>query len=261
MRRDRDYTVTGKESFSLLVEAVPPQAAMGEATFFTEIGAPLPVRPVELDELKDFARKLRGVDGKEFDALLALRGALETRDTLALAKAKERLEEVYRLREKADASRPPLLSKESRKQFAEQIAPLIGLPPEESLKHYEGLRPGPKAMENPSRLLSYEVSRIVGMWASVVLWWANEKLLPAIFCFDMKTALYVHTFFIAPTGALGFRSCPYDSRQFFQDRTNQEYCCLAHREAHRMARWRNEKKLRLIEKGTNRGTNGTQKTR
>jgi hypothetical protein len=215
---------------------------MGEATFFAELGAPVAVRPVTLEELKSAAREMNGIEGKEFVALLALRGALETRDELALAKAKERLEQVYRLREAADASRSPLQDAESRRKFSEWIAPLIGLPPEESFKHYEGLRPGPRAMENPYRLLSYEVSRIVGMWASVVLWWVDGKFIPAIYCFDMKTALYIHTFFIAPAGGLGFRICPYDGEQFFQARPNQEYCCLRHREDYRVARWRNKEK-------------------
>src|SRR5258706_2267133 len=95
----------------------------------------------------------------------------------------------------------------------------------------------------------------------IVLWWAEERFIPAIFCLDMKTALYLHTFFIAPVGEIGFRICPHCHNQFFQDRPNKDYCCPAHREAHRVARFRNEKKLRAAEAEIKRRSNGTQKAR
>ncbi|HEX4021725.1 MAG TPA: hypothetical protein VHX63_11300 [Acidobacteriaceae bacterium] len=134
---------------------------MGEATFGSELGPATPVRPVTLKEVIATGRKIRGLDGKEFSALLALREALEACDELALAKAKERLQEVYRLKERDHVSRQLPQNEESRKKFAELMASSIGLPAEESFKHYEGLRPGPRAMKNPSLLLSQEVSRIV----------------------------------------------------------------------------------------------------
>ena len=108
---------------------------------------------------------------------------------------------------------------------------------------WEGLRPGPNALKNPHRLLFLAVSNTVGMWPQVVLWWVDGKFV-AIDCIGpnhehaMKIALYIHTFFLAPTGARGFRICPFDGEQFFQDKTNQEYCCPAHRDAHRVKRWR-----------------------
>lgn len=61
----------------------------------------------------------------------------------------------------------------------------------------------------------------------------------------IRTALYIHTFFIAPTR--GLRICPYDGEQFFQDRPNQEYCTPAHREAHRVKRARWRKKIKELE--------------
>ncbi len=264
MKRNTDITVTGKESFAILVGTVPPETPMGEATFGIEIGPPIPVRPITLKDLKSAARKMNRVDGKEFSALLALRGALETGDKLELARTKERLEEVYLLRQREDAARPQLLDKESRRRLGEQLAPSIGLPAKESLKHFEGLRPGPIATENPTLLLSQEVSRIVAIWAQIALWWVNGRFVPAIYCtglnrdFAMKIALYIHTFFIAPNGEIGFRVCPYCTEQFWQDRPNQAYCSISHREAHRVARWRNEKKLRGT--GKKGGINGTQKT-
>jgi hypothetical protein len=70
----------------------------------------------------------------------------------------------------------------------------------------------------------------------------NESFRPAIYCPDMKVALYIHNFFIAPLAGPGFRICPYDGEQFFQKQPNQDYCCPAHREAHRVARHRAKNK-------------------
>jgi hypothetical protein len=184
---------------------------------------------------------------------------LEARDELALATAKDRLEQVYRLRAKEDCSQPQLQNEESRKKFGELIAASVGLSPGESFKHYEGLRPGPKAMKTPSWLLSQEVSRIVAMWAQIALWWVDGRFIPAIYCFNMKTALYIHSFFLAPSGGRGFRICPCCGEQFFQGRSNQEYCKPAHRDAHRVARFRDKKKA--LKSGKDRKKDVTQKTR
>jgi hypothetical protein len=260
MNRVRYETVTRKESFAILIPASPDEAS-GEATFQMEFGGPQFVRAIRLQELKKTARALKGAAAAHFFALLALRGALETGDKLALANAEEHLERAYQLRE---AENPPT-DPELDRQLGEVFAPSIGLSPKESLRYLGGLRSGPKAGENPSRLFSYEVSQAVGALlhnAQIVLWWMDGAFRPAIFCPDMRTALYLHTFFIAPVGGPGFRICPYDGEQFFQDRPNQEYCCPAHREAHRVARFRNEKKLKTAKaKDNRRKSNGTQKAR
>jgi hypothetical protein len=248
--RDHYKTVTNKESFVILI-ATSPEEAMGEATFLPEsmpgVVSPVPVRPVTSKDVKDAAAKLKGVDAKQFDALLALRGALEARDELALDDARGRMERVYQLRERELTQyRKSPENEETQRYWAELI---------------ESLRLGPKAKQNPSRLLSFDVSRTVGQLnTNIVLWWVDRmrRFIPAIFCVDVKTALYLHTFFIAPTGGPGFRSCLYDGEQFFQDRPNQEYCCPAHREAHRVARFRDNKRRKTEERGKH---HGAQKTR
>src|SRR6185295_19039569 len=98
MDRDHYITVTGKESFALLIPA-SPEEAVGEATFQMELGGPQPVRPFTLSDRKQMARKMKGVAGDHFFALLALRDALESGDTLMLNNARERLERIYHLRE------------------------------------------------------------------------------------------------------------------------------------------------------------------
>ena len=47
-------------------------------------------------------------------------------------------------------------------------------------------------------------------------------------------------------------SAAYCDKPFFQDRSNQNYCCVAHREAHRVARWRASQKLKAQRKGGKR---------
>ena len=68
----------------------------------------------------------------------------------------------------------------------------------------------------------------------LVLWWFEkvEKFMPAIFCPDLKTAIFVK-------GLLGeIRCCPRCEKLFVPRNSNVDYCSPAHRDAHRVARWR-----------------------
>ena len=257
MIRDRNKTVINKESFDILIPASRAEAA-GEATFGVEFGPPKPVRIFTKDDRQRAIKRINGKEGKLFDALLALRGALESRDALQIEAARARLERFYRLREDED---PPYVSKDPEidRQFAEVLAQRSGLSPEEAIKHFEGLRPGPRAKSDPFRLLSYEVSQRVSgpLETELVLWWDGKEFRPAIYCSDHVSALYVHTFFL---GRTRYRICPTCGERFEQLRPNQDYCTVAHREAHRVKRFRNAKKSqqRNKEKG---GNNGTQETR
>jgi hypothetical protein len=237
---------------------------MGQATFLSEAEQVHHVRAITLKEVKAEAKNLRRAEAARFGALLSLKGALESRDQLALNTAKERMKEFYRLRQ---AEQPKIAGFDDdyfERLLGEMIADRVGLSPEEAGKYLSGKRTSPRAEANPQRWFSYEVSQAVGFPlqnAQVVLWWMDGEFRPAIFCPDPKTALYIHTFFLAPAGGLGFRICPYDGEQFFQDRPNQEYCCPAHREAHRVARFRDNKKRKAAEQKTDRRKDGTQKTR
>jgi hypothetical protein len=258
--RDRYKTVTSKESFVILVPASPENAA-GEGNFLGELYGPQPVRVVTLPELKKEGLKLRDSAGAMFFALLALRDALESRDDLALQDSKARLERAYLLRKSEYSVQYPDVGKR-RRLFASLLASPVRIKTmsvEESLQYIERLSPGPQAKADLHRLISYEVSRSVEL-ASAALWWWKGAFRPAIYCSNIETALYFHTFFIAPTGEIGFRICPYCTDQFFQKRPNQDYCVPAHREAHRVARWRNKKTL-AGEETTKRKHDGTHKAR
>lgn len=241
---------------------------MACTTLLSEVQGPQHVRAVTLEEIKKTARQLRGVEAEHFSAMLALRGALGSGDKLAMDRAMDRMKRVYRLRE--NGVREP---GEVHKHFARLFAPDMGMPPKEVLRYMGGMRLGKGAAKNPWILLSYEVTQAVGsgvevfsraarkpfsQWPRIVLWWDGGALRPAIYCPEPATALYIHTFFLAPIGALSFRICPYDGEQFFQDRPNQEYCRPAHREAHRVARFRDNKRRKDEER---RKHHGAQKTR
>lgn len=230
---------------------------MGEATFASEVMGPSHVRAITLDEVKATAKKLRGIEAARFDALLSLRDALESADQLARNRALDSLERVYRLRE---TEAPKMGNSDPILQLGGIFASGTGLTAEEAAKYMQGMRSGPKAAKDVHRLFSYEVSQAVGslFQAEIVLWWMDGAFRPAIYCPDTMTALYIHTFFLAPLGGLGFRICPYDGEQFFQDRPNQEYCCPAHREAHRVARFRDNRRRNKEERGK---LHGAQKTR
>lgn len=73
----------------------------------------------------------------------------------------------------------------------------------------------------------------------MVLWFSPEKhaLLPAAYCLDLKTALLVKSFMTTR-----LLVCPHCLKMFVPSKTSVQYCCPAHRDAYRIARWRAKKK-------------------
>lgn len=284
MSRDPYKTVTG---FVLLTGAEESES-LGKATFLPETEWAIfgrGVRPITLEEIKKAARNLSGEEAAQFGALQMLKKALESRDQLTLREAMERMERIYRMREenlrndRAKCGRPlknEMFRGDINRSFYKDWAALLGKTPEAVFRFVNGLRPGPEAEKNPAILLSYEISRAVSsvdwLWASgsrkapdeyarVVLWLFDGKFIPAIFCQNIRVALYIHAFFLAPAGEASFRICPKCGKQFFQKRANQDYCCPPHREAHRVARLRDKQRQKLIEQRKDEKKYGTQKAR
>jgi len=73
----------------------------------------------------------------------------------------------------------------------------------------------------------------------LVLWFAPEPpgriLTLALFCPDLQTGIFLKSF-------LEVRCCPYCERLFSPRANNIMYCTTAHRDAHRMNRYRRSKK-------------------
>ncbi len=244
--------VTKQSSLPVLIRATAGQQE-GVATFEPELGAPIPVRRFKDSDLKDAANHMTEAEARHFHAVIALAHALQDpSDTIALRKANAAFDEAYRLRR----AEPTTFAKLGE-DFAIALGRAIGAPPQEAAEIYDRKRPGPRAASDPRWMLSYAVSEGLGISSQLVLWWTGVRFTPAIWCYDMKTAFYVRAL-LSAVGGKGLRICPHCSKPFVQKRPDQDYCSIAHREAHRVARWRAAKVKPPREKG---GRNVTRKTR
>jgi hypothetical protein len=247
MQRDRYNTVTAKKDMLPVLIASSPEAQEGLATFQQELG----VQPIRTFRDKDLSSNLKKhlseSEVQHFLAVIGLKEALKKRtDTIALENALGHLRKAYELR-KAE----PQFGRSFTNEAAQGFAKLIGLPPQEALKHLQFLRPGPRASEDPGWLLSYEFSTV--LWeVQFVLWWNNQTFRPALWCPSIKTAFYAR----ALLGSI--RICPHCGQLFPQHRPDQKYCSVRHREAHRVARWRLQQKQKATGK---KEKNVTGKTR
>jgi len=281
MKRDEYKTVTG---FVLLVPASKLEA-MGKANFLTNFQEKY-VRLVSLEDIQRTAARLKGADADHFDACLYLKAAMNG-DSFAIIKSVDRFARVLHAREEAwkvrdQREREERIRKKVQsgwvahpdgsftKDFGNKGGVITELPSKSTSDfRSKEAKSAPEflaelyAKEITSAILSEPVIYALNDEPSrskppqIVNWYFGGNFRPAIYCEDLKSALYIHTFLLAPTGVVGFRACPYDGAHFFQDRPNQEYCCPAHREAHRVARFRHAKKLKAAEqqkKGERRGT-------
>ncbi len=253
MQRDRNNSVTPKKKTLPVLIASSPEAQEGVATFQQELG----VQPVRTFRDKDLSyanlkEHLSESETQHFLAVIALKEALKKRtDTIALENALGQLRKAYELRQAE-----PQFGDAYTNEAAQGFARLIGLSPQEALKHLQFLRPGPRASKDPGWLLSYELSTALSE-VQFVLWWTDETFRPALWCPNMKTAFYARAL-IDVIGGKGIRICPHCGQLFPQDRPDQNYCSVAHREAHRVARWRLQQKRKSTGK---KGKNVTRKTR
>lgn len=285
MNRDTYKTVTG---FVLLVPASKFEA-MGRANFLASFQEKY-VRVVSLEDIQRTAARLKGVDADHFDACLYLKATMNG-DTFAIVKSVDRFARVLDARQEASDARDRREREERikkkvqsgwvahsdgsfTKDFGDKGGVITELPSKSSFEfRSREAKSAPEflvelyAKEITSAILSKPVVDATDEESpqskppQIVNWYFEGGFRPAIYCEDLKSALYIHTFLLAPTGVVGFRACPYDGAHFFQDRPNQEYCCPAHREAHRVARFRHAKKLKAAERQKKGELRGTKKAR
>ena len=76
--------------------------------------------------------------------------------------------------------------------------------------------------------------------ARLVLWWNSRKkqFLPAIFCPDYRTAMFVRA------AMKDLRACPDCDKPFIQERADQEYCSTRCGTRHRVRRMREKRRSR-----------------
>jgi len=226
-----------------LVNLTPPNSSFKE-----NLAGEHPVRVLRNQELdmrseagRKFWRGLPETDRNRLLALLGLRQALESDDRLSV---KKREDAYLKIIPEILAAAPMQSHKKSlieKVLEAAQNAPQYGMSDSMRADLIAGLSglfaKRERSLAVLQRLLNHAVRN-----ARLMLWRrTNEKaLLPAIYCPDAATALYVSA--LVKIG--GFRAllvCPHCGNAFLQQRSDQDYCSIRCREAHRVARWRAEK--------------------
>jgi hypothetical protein len=78
----------------------------------------------------------------------------------------------------------------------------------------------------------------------LILWKKDKdrKLAPGLYSPTLRSAFWIHALMSGIGTGKGFRICPKCSKIFWQDRPDQNYCSVKCREAHRIERWRANKK-------------------
>jgi len=195
-----------RQTIPLLVPCPPKEPHDGIANFYIEKtphghrSGPR-IRLVTQKDLRD-AELRKTLDQRELDLLIGavmLRHGLEKRD------------------------------EHERRHGFEKLMPWLdpGLNSAGLLDHFAGV-PGHAVIK-----LSRAATQLVED-ARLVLWFwpKQQRFTPAVYCPSLKTALFINSL-------LGrIRVCPYCATVFTTEKKNVDYCCTAHRDAHRMARWR-----------------------
>lgn len=209
------------------------------------------VRELTQADLDPNSRKspLRVVPKSDRDfvlAVVALLQGLEQKDRIAIASARERV--VIALGRKRGVRLDT--------EWVRRVASQLGLKPGCKATAVELGTLGPGQSADIRWLFSAVVSGELDP-VRLVLWWFEGRFRPALYCPDLKSALFTFILMRIVTGR-GWGVCPHCGDFFIQKRSDQTYCAIAHREAHRVARWRAAKVSRLKKKG---GQNGARKTR
>ena len=188
-----------------------------------------PVRALRDEELRPGAKanligRLKPADQNRLLGLIGMRQALESGDSLQI----ENLEKAYQKlvpnilamswpQPKADSPTMEIIEAATARTFAQ--------------------RGKSDALALLARLLTRALRR-----GRLVLWWEEKKqrFLPALYCPDFATALYVRAL-LGIVGGKALLLCPRCGNPFFQERSDQDYCSVGCREAHRVARWRASK--------------------
>jgi hypothetical protein len=165
-------------------------------------------------------------DREIFLAIVALLKGLEKKDGIAITSARERI--VIGLARRQNVGLDS--------DWVQRVARELGLKPGRQAKALELITLGPGQAVNIRWLFSGVVSDELDP-VRLVLWWSGSKFRPALYCPDLKCALFTFVLMRIVAGR-GWGVCLHCGAFFVQKRSDQTYCTIAHREAHRVARWR-----------------------
>jgi hypothetical protein len=264
MLMQRRYINTVTE-FPVLVPCAPKDQD-GLATFLTELSNTQPVRVVTEADFSSNSRRLKlalsamwDYEREQFKAIIALLSALQSDDKLAIARARGFVAQALALKREGDKKLGLIPAREDDVDFGRILIAAFGLQPgqeKEAIQRWSGYRRGPMAESDDKWLLSQLMSEALEP-VRLVLWWTGDRFGPALYCPEPKAALYTFILMKIAVGR-GWGVCPYCGQFFVQKRSDQNYCTVAHREAHRVARWREG---RASQSKKRRGQNGTRKAR
>jgi hypothetical protein len=243
-QRGRIKAVT--EDVPILVTAEPGQRGL-PATF--ALAADLFVRVFEDSELGRAIQRLPSDQKAHFLSVVELKKALECSDKLALQRATERLQTALELRPKP-SNRDTVEDERNKSDLYQKLANVLGLGSgreSEAKDIWNGIALSPREREDARWLLSRQLSQeLAGV--QLVLLWTGNRFTPALYCPYPPSALYVRALLLKTLAI-----CPHCGTPFSPKRTDQQYCSIAHREAHRVARWRaGKKKAKRTQRSTRR---------
>lgn len=225
----------------ILVDAEPGEQGY-PASFSLPEEPPGLVREFEDADFRRVLRRLREDEKAHFFSLVELITALQSNDALALTHARERLEKSLELRRKPPESKMNGLFESDDSTIV--LTSIFGLQPGqevEASKLWYGLALSAREKQDARWLLSRQLSARLHH-VELVLWWTGKYFAPALYCGHEPSALYVRALLGLAGTTKTLMVCPHCGTPFIQERTDQQYCSVAHREAHRVARWRARKK-------------------
>ncbi len=244
-----------------------PERQEGFATFLTEFATPVPVRVVTEEDFKPKARGMSKAlsemweeEREQFKAVLGLLTGLQQDDELAISRARTHVRNALALKREGDKKLGIAPAREDDLDFGRTLIHVFGLQPaqeKEAIQRWCGYQRGPRAETNNEWLLSQLMSEALNS-VRLVLWWSGNQFQPALYCPHAKSAVYTFLLMKIVAGR-GWGVCPYCGEFFIQNRSDQSYCTITHREAHRVGRWRAAKLSQSKKKGG--GPSGSRKAR
>jgi hypothetical protein len=248
MQRGRNNTVT---AIPILIPCDCGEGK-GVATFLPELRNAQHVRRFSQADLTKADRRMLKYERELFLASIRLMQALQQKDALAAGHARASLSRAVALKRQYDER---VGITENDKDLSRIFVRYYGLKAgqeREAIDRWAGYAGGQGSSDDERWLLSRQVSQELAS-VSLVFWWSGTHFQPALYCRDLKTAPYV--LFLMQRIAV----CPFCGVPFTPRRPDQTYCSVAHREAHRVARWRAANLAKSQKKGGKR--NVTRKTR
>ena len=214
------------------------------ASFLAPMEQPSLVREFQETDFRRVLLGLREDEKAHFVSLVELITALQRNDPLALERAIERLEKSLERRPEPPPSKISLFKGQGKSHgLLLLLISILRLHREEMLegnKNWHHLTPKARKKEDARWLLSRQLSERIED-VKLVLWWTGKVFTPALYCQHEPSALYVRALLGLARTTKTLVVCPHCGTPFIQERTDQQYCSVAHREAHRVARWRARK--------------------